>query len=455
MIQQSLDTFFQSEEDVSKQDVKNANEQNLIHRIINGDIPLGIEDNAYLNIFRDSDRDVHNIALYPCKFIPELPRWAIKNYSNENDIVLDPFIGGGTTFVESLKLRRNCLGIDYNPYARLISKVKSTPLDMQKVFSEHRSLIYNIKKNNEKTLPKPTFKGVEFWFNENVISGLLRIKKEIYKIQDEDIRDFFLVAFSMAVRKTSYIAPGQILTARRKDWKDMKHYSESETIEVFSSYCEEYIDYLKKFPDLVNEENYTKIIGNDARNINLPEDIHEVDIIVSSPPYINSMDYIWANRLRLHWLDLVKNDNDRLNLYNQEIGTERIPKKEYSKIGKLGFDDIDKTIEDIYHSYDSTMQSQLRSRVTYKYFLDMKIHFEEAYKKLKDSGYYCIVIGDNNIRKVTVPTSNYLTTIAESVGFVKEKQFQILLKNRSLNIERNLDFADKIDYDRMIVLRKN
>ena len=84
----------------------------------------------------------------------------------------------------------------------------------------------------------------------------------------------------------------------------------------------------------------------------------------------------------------------------------------------------------------------------------MEEHLKSAYKSLKRDGRYCIVIGDNNIRKVRVRTTDFLVEIAENVGFTKELQYNILLKNRSLNVDRKLDFADLIKYDRMIVLRK-
>lgn len=56
--------------------VDNGKEVSL--KKVYGDIPLQVEDNAYLSIFRENRKDVHNIALYPCKYIAELPRWAIK-----------------------------------------------------------------------------------------------------------------------------------------------------------------------------------------------------------------------------------------------------------------------------------------------------------------------------------------------------------------------------------------
>lgn len=455
MTQLKLNIFDASEK--SGNIIESDNENHISIQRIRGDLPDDIKDNSYLNIFRKSHKDIHNIALYPCKFIPELPRWAIKKYSKDNDIILDPFVGGGTTLIEAKKLNRHSIGIDYNPYSRLISKVKSTILNINELKSCFSKLIQRIINDHSALWLKPDFKGIDFWFNENVQKGLAIIKKHILLIEENDFKNFFLVAFSMTVRKTSYIAPGQILTARRKDWKESKHYSCQETFEVFNNYVREYIKYLKGFSFACQGNSNTVknyVIDGDARAIVLPKSLKQVDLVVGSPPYINAMDYIWANRLRIHWLDLVKDDKDRLRLYEEEIGTERIKKEIYSEVGITGYPAIDEIIKKIYDSHNSNQQSKLRSRVTYKYFIDMEQHFSSVYEILKPGGRYCIVIGDNNIRKVRVPTTNFLVQIATSLGFVKEKQFNILLKNRSLNIDRKPDFADLIKYDRMIVLKK-
>ena len=44
----------------------------------------------------DSDRHIHSLGRYPSRFIPEIPAWAIQNFSNEGDLVFDPFVGCGT-----------------------------------------------------------------------------------------------------------------------------------------------------------------------------------------------------------------------------------------------------------------------------------------------------------------------------------------------------------------------
>ncbi len=421
-----------------------------IHKVI-GDIPLEVENNMYLNIFRNDEKSIHNIALYPCKFIPQLPRWAIKKYSKEGDYILDPFCGGGTTLIEGRKLNRNVIGFDYNPYAVLISNVKSQHFDKNILEKQLNKLIELFIDDNSE-IPLPEFKGIEFWFNKEVLKGLSVIKKHVNNIKDSSIRDFYRVVFSMVVRKSSYIAPGQILTARRKDWKKIKQYNLEDVFNIFKEFSNDYINYATRFTyDCKKNTSASLVEKGDARDIKIK---NKVDLIISSPPYINAMDYIWANRLRVHWLDLVKDDKDRLDLYKQEIGTERIESKEYEIVGKTGYARIDKTILDIYESYNSNQQSKLRARVAYKYFIDMEAHFISAYKNLKKGGRYCIVIGDNNIRKVQIKTTDFLVEIAENIGFTKELQFNILLKNRSLNVDRKLDFADLIKYDRMIVLRK-
>lgn len=425
--------------------------QKIYIQNVYGEIPGDIDDNAYLNIFRNDEKSVHNIALYPCKFIPQLPRWAIKNYSKKGDVILDPFSGGGTTLIEARKLGRNAYGFDYNPYAALLCKVKSDLYDKEVLINITENLNDAFLKDKSQ-IRSPEFKGIDFWFNKNVIRALSVIKKHVSAIKDKKVKDFFYVVFSMVVRKSSYIAPGQILTARRKDWKDIRQFSEEEVYHMFRSFAIEYVNYVMAFTsECKNVDSSVHVSIGDARDINVSKPI---DLIISSPPYINAMDYVWANRLRLHWLDLVKDDNDRLSLYKKEIGTESIRSRDYEEIGLTGYESIDETIKEIYYSFNSNQQSKLRSRVVYKYFLDMEKHLKSAYDKLKKDGRYCIVIGDNNIRKIRVRTTDFLIEIAEEIGFSKELQYNILLKNRSLNVDRKVEFADLIKYDRMIVLKK-
>src|ERR671928_1719504 len=70
----------------------------------------------------------HGYHPYSAKYIPQIPNRLISNFTEKNDLVLDTFMGSGTTLVESKILGRNAIGIDVNPLACLISKVKTTAI---------------------------------------------------------------------------------------------------------------------------------------------------------------------------------------------------------------------------------------------------------------------------------------------------------------------------------------
>src|SRR5437868_4039724 len=71
----------------------------------------------------------HGIHPYPAKFIPQIPRALIELYHpGDNSPVLDPFCGSGTTLVEACAAKIPSVGIDLNPLATLVAKVKTTPM---------------------------------------------------------------------------------------------------------------------------------------------------------------------------------------------------------------------------------------------------------------------------------------------------------------------------------------
>ena len=70
----------------------------------------------------------HQFYRYPARFSPQFARTVIETFTTESDLVMDPFVGGGTTVVEALRAGRTCVGSDINELALFVSKVKSTVL---------------------------------------------------------------------------------------------------------------------------------------------------------------------------------------------------------------------------------------------------------------------------------------------------------------------------------------
>ncbi len=70
----------------------------------------------------------HEFYLYPARFHPDVARAAIQAFSSPDDLVFDPFMGGGTSVIEALALGRRAVGVDINALAHFIVEVKTTPL---------------------------------------------------------------------------------------------------------------------------------------------------------------------------------------------------------------------------------------------------------------------------------------------------------------------------------------
>ncbi|MDW8352124.1 MAG: DNA methyltransferase [Anaerolineae bacterium] len=70
----------------------------------------------------------HHYYRYPARFSPVFARAVIETFTSPGDIVIDPFVGGGTTLVEASALGRHSIGVDINSLAVFVSRVKTTLL---------------------------------------------------------------------------------------------------------------------------------------------------------------------------------------------------------------------------------------------------------------------------------------------------------------------------------------
>jgi len=185
-----------------------------------------------------------------------------------------------------------------------------------------------------------------------------------------------------------------------------------------------------------------QIIGNDARRIEYDK---KVQLIVTSPPYINAFDYVRTLRLENLWLGLETEDN-LLNIKKQHIGTEAFSIK--SSINKEILKFIDReTMKRIKE------KDEKRYKVVANFFDDMKKHLEQSFNVLKKNGVYVLVVGNSKIRGIDIDTSDILTKIAVDIGFELENKFGYLIQNHYLRIPRQGN-GGHIKTDWIVVLRK-
>lgn len=100
---------------------------------------------------KDTNYLTHSYYTYPAKFIPQLASRLIAEHSQKGGIVIDPFMGSGTTIVESIVNQRIGIGADINEIAYLVAKVKNTPINSVELATELLQLEKVLKSStNEK-----------------------------------------------------------------------------------------------------------------------------------------------------------------------------------------------------------------------------------------------------------------------------------------------------------------
>ncbi len=178
-----------------------------VSRRIEGNIPINLTPSwgdSFLFISNDQRKHTHAIHRYPAKFFPELPRWAIKKYTKPRDWVLDPFTGSGTVNLESMLLDRNSVGIDVDPFARFLTRVKTTILDQDTLKQVERTLQSCMERFGEIDVELPDFPYRDHWFNHYTLQELAYIKQCINELHvTRTIRNFLLVVFSSVIRAVS------------------------------------------------------------------------------------------------------------------------------------------------------------------------------------------------------------------------------------------------------------
>lgn len=410
------------------------------------EIPPDIENGSFLEIISTKiTYFTHGFFKYPCKFIPQIPRWAILKYSNFGDLILDPFSGSGTTLVEAVLNGRNGLAIDFDKFAQLLCEVKTKILSvdqLNKIKEESEKLFYPIDLD---TSYLPDIHNLNHWFSEENIFELLKLKNNIIKSyeshHDEEIYKFFLVCFASIIRKCSFA-----------DDVSPKPYVSKRIIKIPSNVRNSFLKTLNSYLSemlLYTEKNIgiCRVLESDARNINSRDIGKEIDLAITSPPYINAFDYVRSLRLENAWLGFY-GDSNIINVKNKQVGTEYIPSGIYSRTNySSNNEDLDLKLSLIKNI------DKKRAFVVYKYFEDMKQNILEIHRILKPGGHYVIVVGDSVIRGVHIPTNQYLSEIAIDAGFSLDTKFSYKIKNRYLRIPRS-GLGGNIDQDWVLDLRK-
>jgi DNA modification methylase len=350
----------------------------------------------------------HNYHEYRGSFIPMIPKKAIYEFLRrkkiKNAVILDNFGGCGTTAVEARLHDYKIFSVDYNILATLIAKVKSTPLNpvILKKYSEN--FLIKIEKEFSSKNPKsllPNFPDQTKWFHKDVLKELGIIFYHIKNLEmfspekyfnHSQFKDFLLVAFSSILIKVANPTNFNFVTDNMLPKKERY-------VDVYKIFKETLYSMIEQMGNFYNkiknkEPSLSKIYCYDSRKLTDINGLTEnsVDLAITSPPYLNGLDYARMHRLSYYWL------------FNKEWQKWL---KEESEIG--------------------ARFKRAKSDCVENYFRDIKVCFENVFKVLKKDAYYVVVINDTYYRKKHIKTHERFIKIAEEIGFSDIKTKKVLI----------------------------
>jgi DNA modification methylase len=359
----------------------------------------------------DTKYSTHGLHPYPAMMIPQVARRLILRHSKPNNHVLDPFCGSGTVLAESRLSGRHSVGVDINPLALLLAKVKTTPVSPIKLKRAAKRLL-NFLFSNDSETKIPAFFNINFWFKRNVIKDLSKMKVGIMKVKDEDIRDFFLVCFSLTVRKVSNTRQNEFKLYRIP--QDKLEAFNPDAKKIFKDLVERNIGKMQDFYEHASRDVKTEVYLRDMRNrTELPS--NKFHLLVTSPPYGDSrttVAYGQFSRLSMQWIGLSEDsDVDKNSLGG--IATNDLEVRAPSGTLKNVIAEIAK-------------QDQKRAGEVLSFYLDLNETLREINRLMRDKGVVCFVIGNRSVKGIRIPTDEILVELFYASGF---RHIETIIRN--------------------------
>jgi len=334
----------------------------------------------------------HNIHRYSGKFIPQIASMAIELLTMPGECILDSYMGSGTTLLEAHLENRNAIGVDINPLAVLISKVKNTPVSTDEIVELDKILIpfingllldgqisFVLQSIDRSCCQKEYNENVwrledswnKKWYQEDVLKQLVEIYSCIVSIKNVKAKDIAMIAFSDILRKSS--------NANNK-YPNVMFDKNAKKKPLPAKFFMDSLLHVKESVNLMSEavsdkNSWVKIVMQN--NLSLSLDDNSVDAIITHPPYIAAVPYAEYGCLSLNWL----------GYDSKELDMELTGGKRHSKRVVLRFED------------------------------DYEKYFIESYRVLKPNGYMFLMVGNPTAHGEKVDLDKMTVEYASKAGF--------------------------------------
>lgn len=371
---------------------------------------------------RDEPLAAHKIHRYPAVFVPELADKIISTFSNEGDTVLDIFSGSGTTLLEAMKLKRHSKGIELNPLAILITKVKTKFIDedlLSKNIEEWKINFLNESFDEHQINKK------EFWFHDTTNKSVNDAIGAINRIENEYIKDFLSVCLSEIIREISYcVHSGFKLHKDKKKVSNLISFNKPELLKKITPVIKRNFDAIMELKDIDNDKFSPQLYFQDSRVKLAAIDDSSVDLILTSPPYGDSRTTVAYGQFSTFSSELLQLDNlydraarrldsDLLGGNTKDIDVEDFYKK------SLTIRNIQELfLGRILLSKDESAKKRSRERLKdiLSFYDDLDKCIKNGSEYLKKDGFFVLVTASRIVHETKLHTDNIIAELGKNHG---------------------------------------
>jgi hypothetical protein len=295
----------------------------------NGDSQVGGKKEKVFgdpNFSSNKTLPIHRWVPWIAGFSSDFVQTALDGFLRNKGTVLDPFCGVGTTLIEAILNGHSAIGFEINPYAVLASRVKANAyrvdLDVFTSATDDFRQFYmeKISSNYKPLSTQPQgFKTRTSFYSPRVLYKVLIAQDFVRAIDDENIRDLFRLAFaSTMVSYSNYSyepSLGRRVSAGREEIHDFP------VERAITDKLTDMVEDIAWVQEHIGHNNLDiRIIGDSffhCREHLLPA---SVDLVITSPPYLNNYHYNRNTRPQLYWLGYAHSPDDLKKLENLNFG---------------------------------------------------------------------------------------------------------------------------------------
>lgn len=356
---------------------------------------------------------IHKICSYPATMVPSMQNELIrliKQESPEIKNILDPFHGSGVTLVEGAKNELLPIGIDINPMASLITKVKLQGIDKKEIKRSNDRVLSRLVCDNT-NYEIHTFPNIEKWYRSDIIDTFSKIRSAIKCESTLHIRQYYWVCLIDLLKKYSNTRSStfKLHIKKMEDIDSMTNF----IIEEFAMKIIENIDYL---PDYAGE--CTCLMCGKSEDLLKELESNSVDLICTSPPYgdnATTVTYGQYSILPLFWIDrkdLDIFDDILISTFSGIDANSLGGSRKYSE-NKAEFRSM------VLETYLSGIAVTKRKKVLH-FIQDYLCVMEQLSRVLKHRGYIVLTLGNRRVDNKVVPLVEVTQEFFESKGFTLE-----------------------------------